>query len=132
MSDIAGELRQVLAELKVIAPGLTHIHAQIDGILAKLDGRAVVPAFDIGPVIGGTIRVASEDVPPEAILSPSTWTAMAFNPEFLAGVKIPANAKRVLEIEDDEPAEEWDEDEDLAHLDDEDEGNEPGDEPDAA
>lgn len=160
MSDIQAELRHVLADLKRSAPGLTHIHAQIENILSEL------PGFDHGGYLpGGFTAVTNTSGTAEPVITVIGAGGVngyrefpVYNPEFVAGVKLPTNAKRIQDTEDaesdkierakawaeehngepyiygsdeaDDSAEEWDEDQDLAHLDDEE--DESGDANDAA
>ncbi|MFF0498546.1 hypothetical protein ACFYU5_19225 [Nocardia aobensis] len=157
MSDIQHELRHVLADLKRSAPGLTHIHAQIENILAELAG------FDHGGYLpGGFTAIANTSGTAEPVITVIGAGGVngyrefpVYNPEFVAGVTLPTNAKRIQDADDaesdkverakawaeehdgepyiygsDDPAEEWDEDQDLAHLDDEE--DESGDATDAA
>lgn len=122
MSDIQAELRHVLAELKRSAPGLTHIHAQIEKILLESVG------FDHGGYIPpGLTTVTNMSGTAEPIIGGGGGggAAIAYNPEFEAGVKMPTNAKRVLEVENGEPAPEEDLDND--EYDDEDESGDAND-----
>lgn len=138
MSEIRAELQQVLAELTKVAPGLTHIHAQIEGILRELETRPCVgfdsrKTFTIGPgsyVIGagGAGGNREMEVP-------------IYNPEFAAGVTLPTNAKRIQDAEDAESdkierAKAWAEEHDgepyIYGSDDTDEEDESGDATDAA
>lgn len=108
MSDIAADLGRILADLKRSAPGLTHIHAQIERIASELGHSADT---DHGHV-------------------PVSAPVRAYNPEFAAGVIVPTNARRILEAEEGKPDDD-EVDEDLAG-DDYNGEDEPGDAEDAA